>query len=82
MRYTGRVPGRPRPAAPEAEPPTEPDCSAEAWCAIYERKSAIRCVVPEYPPDADAETIRRATRTALLRATDRDASGRLRWRGP
>ena len=54
----------------------------EAWCAIYERKAAIWCVVPEYDDDADAETIRKATRTAQLRATDRDATGRLRWRGP
>ena len=61
-------------------PPAEPDHSAEAWIEIYQRKSAIQYVTPEYPDDADAETIRKATRTALLRATDRDATGRLRWR--
>jgi hypothetical protein len=63
-------------------PPAKPDHSAEAWIAVYQRKSAIRCVAPAYEDGADAETIRRATRTALLRATDRDAAGRLRWRGP
>jgi hypothetical protein len=68
---------RPRPVEPE------PDVhSADAWIEIYERQSAIRCVVPECADGADAETIRKATRTALLRATDRDANGRLRWTGP
>jgi hypothetical protein len=68
-------------AARRVQPAEDPN-SADAWIELYQRKSAIRCVTPEYPDDADAETVRKATRTAQLRATDRDATGRLRWRGP
>jgi hypothetical protein len=69
MRYTGRVPGRPRPAAPEAESPTEPDCSAEAWCAIY-RAKADRTEQVQVAPDATDAEILRAWRGAHMRASE------------
>lgn len=67
MRYTGRVPGRPRPAMPAAEPDSS---SADAWIEYLKRAGAGRVEQVDVPEDASDAEVLRAWRCAAMRASE------------